>query len=302
MDGFGVNINPAWWYNGSYTDAKVIQPAIDLLVDSLGATIFRAVIEEIDWEEVNDDNDPFHFNWDYYNKIFSNARFSGVWNTLRYLNHKGITDGLVISFMGAAPAAPPLEKPDPKKSWMGGTDYSIRETMEDELVESQAAFLYYLRNTEKIKFNLVSPMNETDIVGLTKSAEHPLGLVEGPNITDAVQYVRIVRKLAKKLDNIGMSDIRFIAPDAGGERLFFAIMDEMVKDSYMMDKLAYWGVHQYGNDAGNFLNKIQMSPYPTKPFWVTETARISHMLGQLDDNATSYIFWKKKWLWQCTSQ
>jgi O-glycosyl hydrolase len=25
MDGFGVNINPAWWYNGSYTDAKVVQ-------------------------------------------------------------------------------------------------------------------------------------------------------------------------------------------------------------------------------------------------------------------------------------
>ncbi len=291
MDGFGVNINPAWWYNGGYTDAIVVQPAIDLLADSLGATIFRAVIEEIDWEEVNDDNDPGHFNWDYYNKIFSSVRFSGVWNTLRYLNHKGITDGLVISFMGAAPAAPPLEKPDPERSWMGGTDYSIGETMEDELVESQAAFLYYMRNTEKIRFNLVSPMNETDIIGLTKSGEHPLGIVEGPNIPDAVQYVRIVRKLAIKLDNIGMSDIRFVAPDAGGERLFFAVMDEMVKDPYMMDKLACWGVHQYGNDAGNFLKKIKLSPYPTKSFWVTETARISHMLGQLDDNATSYIFW-----------
>ena len=65
----------------------------------------------------------------------------------------------------------------------------------------------------------------------------------------------------------------------------------MVKDSYLMNKLECWGVHQYGNDAGNFLNRIKMSPYPTKPFWVTETARISHMLGQLDDNASSYIFW-----------
>jgi len=177
MDGFGVNINPAWWYNGNYTDAKVVQPAIDLLVDSLGATIFRAVIEEIDWEEVNDDNDPNHFNWDYYNKVFSDTRFTGVWNTLRYLNRKGITDGLVISFMGAPPAAPPLAEPDPKRSWMGGIDYTIRETMEEELVESQAAFLYYMRNTEKIEFSLVSPMNETDIAGLTVSPEHPLGLV-----------------------------------------------------------------------------------------------------------------------------
>jgi O-glycosyl hydrolase len=291
MDGFGVNINPAWWYNGSYTDAKVVQPAIDLLVDSLGATIFRVVIEEIDWEEVNDDNDPNHFNWEYYNKVFSDTRFTGVWNTLKYLNHKGITDGLVISFMGAPPSAPPLEKPDLKRSWMGATAYTIKETMEDELVESQAAFLYYMRNTEKIRFNLVSPMNETDIASMTKNAEHPDGLVEGPDVSDAVQWVRIFRELARKLDNIGMSDIKFVAPDTGGDKLFGEVMNEMVKDSYLMAKLAEWGVHQYGNDASNYLNKIKLSPYPTKPFWVTETARISHMLGQLDDNAGAYIFW-----------
>ena len=45
MDGFGVNINAAWWYNGEYRDPKVVKPAIDLLIDSLGATIFRVVIE-----------------------------------------------------------------------------------------------------------------------------------------------------------------------------------------------------------------------------------------------------------------
>jgi hypothetical protein len=86
------------------------------LIDSLGATIFRSVIEEIDWEEVNDDNDPNHFNWDYYNKVFSNGRFPGVWNTLGYLNKRGITDGLIISFMGAPPAASPLAAKDPKRS------------------------------------------------------------------------------------------------------------------------------------------------------------------------------------------
>ena len=91
IDGFGVNINTAWWYDGEYRNTDVTKPAIDLLVDSLGASIFRAVIEEIDWEKVNDDNDPNHFNWKYYNKVFSNSRFQGVWNTLRYLNKKGIT-------------------------------------------------------------------------------------------------------------------------------------------------------------------------------------------------------------------
>jgi O-glycosyl hydrolase len=291
MDGFGVNINTAWWYNGEYSDAKVVQPAIDLLVDSLGATIFRAVIEEIDWEAVNDDNDPNNFNWSYYNKVFTNARFQGVWNTLRYLNHKGITNGLIISFMGSAPASPPLAPPDPQNSWMGGTDYTIKESMEDELVESMAALLYYMRNKEGIKFTLVSPMNETDIIGMTKNAEHPDGIVEGPNVADAVQWVRVVRKLGEKLDAIGMSDIRFVAPDAGGDRLFGDCLNEMVKDSSLMHKLARWGVHDYGNDAGNYWNIVSRSPYPTRPYWVTETAGIKNMLGQLDDNATAYIFW-----------
>jgi len=291
MDGFGVNINPTWWFNGEYLDAKVVQPAIDLLIDSLGATIFRVVIEEIDWEEVNDDNDPDNFNWTYYNSIFSDARFQGVWETLRYLNKRGITDGLVISFMGAPPASAPLAAPDLQKSWMGGADHTIAISMEDELAESIAALLYYMRYTASIQFTFVSPMNETDIIAMTKSAEHPDGIVEGPNIPNAVQYVRVVRKLAEKLDAVGMGDIRFVAPDAGSERLFGDCLDEMVKDPYLMGKLVYWGVHQYGNDAGNYYNKIYRSAYPTTPFWVTETAGITNMLGQLDDNATAYIFW-----------
>jgi O-glycosyl hydrolase len=291
IDGFGVNINTAWWNNGGYMDTKVVQPAIDLLVDSLGATIFRAVIEEIDWEGVNDDNDPNNFNWSYYNSIFTNARFQGVWNTLSYLNHKGITKGLIISFMGASPASPPLAEPDPKKSWMGGTNYSINGTMEDELVESMAALLYYMRHTARIQFTLVSPMNETDVIAMSRSADHPDGIVEGPNIPDAIQYVRVVRKLAEKLDAIGMSDIRFVAPDAASNRFFGDCLDEMVKDSSLMRRLECWGVHNYGNDAGNYLDKIDRSAYPTKSFWVTETAGISNMLGQLDDNAGAYIFW-----------
>lgn len=291
LDGFGVNINTAWWYNGEYKDTKVMEPAIDLLVDSLGATIFRAVIEEIDWEAVNDNNDPDNFNWNYYNKVFSNARFQGVWNTLRYLNKKGITDGLVISFMGAPPASAPKAEPDQKKSWMGGMDYTIATNKEDELVESIAALLYYMRYTAGIQFKLVSPLNETDVISMSKNAEHPDGIVEGPNIPDAGQFVRVIRKLARKLDAIGMDDIRFVAPDAAGDRLFGNCFAEMVKDSYLMGKLAHWGVHQYGNDAANYLKIVSQHDNPNKSFWVTETAGIGNMLGQLNDNATAYIFW-----------
>ena len=291
MDGFGVNVNPAWWYDGEYRDTKVLKPAIDLLVDSLGATIYRAVIEEIDWEAVNDDNDPGHFNWTYYDSVFSGARFRGVWNSLQYLNQKGITNGLVISFMGGAPASPPLAPPDPAKSWMGGTDYSIAVNMEDELVESMAAMLYYMRHKANVQFSLVSPMNETDVISMSHSAEHPNGIVEGPNMPDPVQYVRVIRKLALKLDSIGMSDVHFVAPDAAGEKLFNGVVNEMIKDPYLMSKLACWGVHQYGSDAANYLNIVKQPGNPDKSFWVTETAGIGNLMGQLDDNARSYIFW-----------
>jgi len=292
MDGFGVNINPAWWYNGRYEDAKVVQPAIDLLIDSLGANIFRAVIEEIDWEAVNDDSDPNHFNLDYYNSVFSNDRFQGVWNTLRYLNQKGISKNLMISLMGAPPAAAPMTAPDPGKSWMGGIDNTIAPGMEDEMAESIAALLNYMRNTAKIQFTLVSPMNETDIQSRTKRTDHPDGIVEGPNIPDAVQYVRIVRKLAEKLDAIGMDDIRFVAPDGGyGDVLFGNYLEEVVKDPYLLKKMAHWGVHEYGKDSDHYRKLISRPDNPIKSYWVTETAGISNLLGQLDDDARAFIFW-----------
>ncbi len=291
LDGFGVNINPAWWLNGDYRDADIVRPAIDILIDSLGATIFRVVIEEMDWEPVNDDNDPENFNMTYYKRVFSSPKFRGIWNTLHYLNQRGVTDRMIISFMGAPPASEPLAKPDPAKSWMGNLNFSINPSMEDEFVEMIAALLFYARNIEKINFKLVSPMNETDIISSTKSPEHPDGIVEGPNIPDAIQFVRILKKLSEKLDRIGMGDIRFVAPDAASDKLFNACFDEMVKDPYLLGKLSAWGIHQYGKDAANYLNTINNYLNPVKTYWVTETAGIKNLLGQLDDSAAAYLFW-----------
>ena len=163
--------------------------------------------------------------------------------------------------------------------------------MEDEFVESIAALLWYARHTAKVQFTLVSPMNEVDVIAGSISADHPNGIVEGPNMPDAVQFTRVVKKLAEKLDVIGMGDIRFVAPDAAGEGLFEKCMDEMVKDSYLMGKMACWGIHQYGNDAENYRKIVNKPENPNKIFWVTETAGIGNLFGQLDDNAKAYIFW-----------
>ena len=267
MDGFGVNINASWWTDGAYRSTDVVKPAIDMLIENLGAAIFRVVVEDMDWEAVNDDDDPDHFNWAYFNSVFSSTRFQGAWNTLQYLNQREITDNLMISFMGVP------------SNWMG-PDYTIDTANEAEFVESIAALLWYARHTAGIQFTLVSPMNETELDGR-----------EGPNMKDARQVVRVLKNLAKKLDALGMSDIRFVAPDAAGDSLFSVCLDEMVKDSYLMGKLAHWGVHQYGNDAANYRNIISRPSNPNKLFWVTETAGIRNLLGQLDDDAGAFIFW-----------
>ena len=270
IDGFGVNVNTTWWYNGAYGNTDVVKPAIDMLVNDLGATIFRAVIEEMDWESVNDDADPNHFNWSYYNGVFTNPKFQSAWNTLRYLNQKGIKDRLVISFMGTPPG------------WMG-SNYAISTAMEDEFVETIAALLYYARYTAGIQFTLVSPMNETEQV--------LKGWYEGPNMPDAVQFARVMKKLAIKLDTIGMNDIRFIAPDAASEKFFQSLLSEMVKDPVIMSKLFCWGIHNYGKDSGGYKNFLSGPASQDKSFWVTETCGIANLFGQIDDNPKAFIFW-----------
>ena len=69
IDGFGVN------FNGTYfRDAQ--KPMIDLLIDDLGATIFRLdPYGLLDWEVVNDDKDPNVMNWEYYNDRYSIPTF-----------------------------------------------------------------------------------------------------------------------------------------------------------------------------------------------------------------------------------
>src|SRR6188474_1661934 len=98
IDGIGVNANTRSW-NG-----KELEPALDLLLDSMHATIWRVIVETVEkWEDVNDNNDPFTFNWDYYNQLYETPKFKKVWEMIEYLNRHGISDKLMINFMGFAP-------------------------------------------------------------------------------------------------------------------------------------------------------------------------------------------------------
>src|SRR4026209_2026012 len=135
VDGIGVNANTRSW-NG-----KELEPALDLLLDSMHATIWRVVVETVEkWEDVNDNNDPFTFNWDYYNKLYETPKFQKAFEMIGYLNKHGVTDKLMINFMGPVP------------EWMGKK--TIKPVYEDEYVEMIVSFFYYAKNKRHLKFGL----------------------------------------------------------------------------------------------------------------------------------------------------
>src|SRR5262245_30723503 len=143
IDGIGVNANTRSW-NG-----EELKPALNLLIDSMHATIWRVIVETVEkWEDTNDNKDPFNFDWTYYNKLYSSPKFEKVWNMIAYLNQRGITKNLMINFMGPVPG------------WMGKK--TIKPGLEDEYVEMIVSFFYYARNTRHLQFGLVSPTNESD--------------------------------------------------------------------------------------------------------------------------------------------
>jgi hypothetical protein len=260
IDGFGVNLNSLSWKNGE------LRPAIDMLVDQLGATIWRVVFDMEDWESPNDNSDPNTANWTYYNGLYSNAKFQNLWGTLRYLNQKGITTGIMVSFMGRVPA------------WMGGS--VIQSNMEDEWVEMMATLFFYARNTENVQFDMIDPLNEPDWDG-----------IEGPQV-DAFQYTRLLQKLSLKLDAMGLSALRFVGPNTAqvgtGVNTY---MPQMMSNSIVMSKVDHFALHNYAGDSGGADAAIKSSAYPGKNFWITEVSNAWDIMTHLGQNPSATLVW-----------
>jgi O-glycosyl hydrolase len=239
FDGIGVNANTRSW-NG-----RELEPALNLLLDSLHANIWRVIVETVEkWEDVNDNTDPVTFNWAYYNKLYETPKFQKAWDMISYLNSHGITDNLMINFMGPVPA------------WMGKK--TITPGFEDEYVEMIASFFYYAKNTRHLKFGLVSPTNESDWHN------------EGPEL-DEKQYALVLRKLIDRMDALGMGDVRYVAPDpASMENGIRRYIPELMKDPVIMSKIAHIGLHTYGGYYANADSAIKNSSYPNTDFWITE--------------------------------
>ena len=242
FDGIGVNANTRSW-NG-----KELEGALNLLLDSMHATIWRVLVETVEkWEDVNDNNDPFTFNWQYYNKLYETPKFRKAWEMIKYLNDHGVKDKLMINFMGFAP------------EWMG--EKVIEPNYEDEYVEMIVSFFYYALKNKGLKFGLIAPTNES---------EHHC-CKEGPHL-DGEQHARILRKLIDRMEALNiMGKIKLVAPDnANTEIAIKEYIPAMMKDPVIMSHLAHIGVHSYGGYFKGFTEYIEKSPYPKTSNWVTE--------------------------------
>ncbi|MEI6048722.1 MAG: hypothetical protein WCS03_07460 [Bacteroidota bacterium] len=256
IDGIGVNANTASW-------DESLKPALNMLLDSANMTVWRVIIEtEKNWEEVNDNNDPFTFNWVYYNKLFETPKFQKAFEMMKYLNDHGITKGLMVAFVGHVPVWMG-DKIEPLKSTPFKLDYStggktLKPECEDELVEMMVSFLYYARNVKHIKFNLVNPLNESDLVWEAS--------VIGPD-----QFARFIRKLVDRMAANGLGDVKIVGPDIGSMTLSMEkYLPELMKDSVIMAKMAHWGFHTYSGYYCNPDSVIKASKYPRMTFWMTE--------------------------------
>ncbi len=242
IHGLGVNINPQSWN----VNPGAVKNVIDSLVTGLGCTSFRLMFDDCDWEARNDNNDPDSYNWAFYDSVYSAPRFTCVWNTVRYLNSKGITD-ITLSPDGAA------------SSWMGGT--KLKPGAEIEYAEMMSSMINYgiKRLKPAIHFTMLSPINETTCGG----GEAPVMTFD--------QLGTIFSSIAKHLIKDRINDVTLIGPDdcGGWPSSFHAIISNPVT----MSKLRRFGGHEYGKGTSvsrGLVDSVKKSAYPDREVIMTE--------------------------------
>jgi len=243
MDGIGVNVNYRSW------EGTNLVPVLNAYIEQAGASLFRVTFDLSDWEAVNDDTNSNTFNWDYYNPIYSSPEFTRLWEMIEYLNGRGFTNRVCLTFMGWGPA------------WMMNSDgLSLKPGMEDEWAEMIASVLIYARNTRGLQLSLVAPNNEPNI------------FKEGINVPTANQYTNTLHRLVTKLDAAGITNLWFVGPDLAESSGVY--MPEMLSSPTIMSRVKHFGVHSYLQDSSAAsAAKVEIQKYPAytnRSVWVTE--------------------------------
>jgi chitodextrinase len=265
VNGLGVNANVHSWKNGE------LKPTIDD-ISNLGHITWRVIIDRSDWEQVNDDSDPFHSNWDVgansYNNVYSQGKMADLWNTIAYINTKP-GQQVTINCMGGDPA------------WMSGVSGTagtkVVSGMEDEWVEEISSMIYYGKVVKGLNFNLVSPTNEEDFTNGIEGTYFP-----------PAQYADVMHRLSVRLDSLGLSDMKLIGPDTATSTDARDIYYPAIKnDPVVMNKMAHISLHAYTASLAGTADIVKAA-FPDKDLWVTE---FSAPCAGCDDGAPNPNNW-----------
>jgi O-glycosyl hydrolase len=260
IDGFGVN------FNGTYfRDAQ--KPMIDMLIDDLGATIFRLDPYGLtNWEAVNDNDDPNTMNWEYYNDRYSAPPFEASWAAARYLNARGIRPYLTLS--GVPPEwmmdtkGPPTHKVC-REQPSGKPDH-LKASMYDEFAETVVSLAVYARTRARIDYEYFGPVNETDC--------YP---PEGPRI-DPDEMPKVLGAIARRMRKEGLADIKLVVAEQA--RIDNDYITPIMQSADLMKQVGVFSFHTYRADSvGPQVARVQASEYRNVRVWLTEYGDLSDL-------------------------
>lgn len=257
IDGFGVNINSQYWDGGG------LIPAMELLLDNLGATLFRVdIFGKSNWIDPECKIGASALNEENYEKIYTSKIFKNGWAMIRYLNERGIEPYLTCS--GDVP------------QWMLGEDGKTL-VQYDQFCDMLISLIDWARNKEGLKFKYFGPLNETDI----GSPEGPTALPEA--------YTAILELLNEKLIQKGFDDLRLVVAEQS--QLNADYVKEFVKNDKLINRIGVFGLHTYSDYSfktyTDIVNVKKNTQYSDHSMWMSE-------YGDLDQSGEKewYVAWK----------
>lgn len=254
IDGFGVNINSKYWEDG------FLKPVLDLLLDDLGARLFRVdVYGKSNWIDPTDTLGPSSLSQENYNKVYKSRDFENGWGMMRYLNERGIMPYITAS--GIVPA------------WMTSDGKTLDKY--EYFAEMMYSFLDWAKNKEGIKFKLFGPLNETDI-----------GPPEGPKVNPE-EFAKVIRVLIERFKE-KLDEVQFVLTEQG----FFntEYIKYLVNNPEIAKKIGVISMHMYSNLSvdilKDFVGFVKASLCNSCSIWMGE-------YGDLDQSGEMewYVAW-----------
>jgi O-glycosyl hydrolase len=252
LDGFGVNINSKMWQ-------PRLLPAMDLLLNDLGATLYRLdIFGKSNWLDPASRSGPSSLEPARLGEIYQGEIAGRGWGMLRYLNAHGIEPYLTAS--GDVPA------------WMLAPDGKTLADYES-FSEMMVSLVDWAVHREGLKIGCFGPLNETDI-----------GSPEGPRVLPQ-EYPKVLEILDRKLTERGL-DVPLVVPEQGHFNASY--IRQIAARPALAGRIGVFATHCYTDISQHQFAEVRAaaSTFPNAHLWMGE-------YGDLDQSGEKewYVAW-----------